>query len=179
MSDELSEQAVESSAIGGWRVKAVFAEQDGRLTHELHLVSGESVRPLLRSLDAPVFQQLYRQGDDALLLTGMGDKRFWSASVAHATDAAGLDFDLACRASAGAAAIQVAYAVASGAEVEEGVAGALRLRTADAREVVLASLAIDGAAACTLRQEEGRLIVSAAQDAAARWAYSFRVADGS
>jgi hypothetical protein len=180
------------SATGGVRVR--FAKEGDRFSHTVERLDEQldgqldRDRPvtLLRSHDAwPVFQELHRQDDPAagpvLFLTGMSDKRYWSACVTRRDDDGEpvIAWDLACRSSLDCRALGVRYSVAEGLQASLVEGGAVALAMGGRKLGELRPSSLGEQPPCGLALEDAAIVITPAVASEAtpieqtRWAFEF------
>jgi hypothetical protein len=154
----------------GCGLQVMFTWLGDRYGHSILGARGAEATPLLEANSAtsrygfpaapPLSEAVKHQTDESrpsLLLTGSGDRNYWSATVTTITDVhfAMATFDFACRQGRHSAPPVVAYRIAHGVKAEVRAAKRdVLLRTADGREFRLwaaaipTSLATENVATC-------------------------------
>lgn len=112
--------ALDQDGIG---LKTIFTWQGGHYTHAIHAAIDGRAMPLLEAASIPPFQEVVTHHGDrwpALLLTGAGDGRYWSATVTSIIDGELplLSFDFACRRRRDGSLPSVAYRLGEGVKVD-------------------------------------------------------------
>ncbi len=173
----------------GRGLRVLFTKEGDRFTHTVEWLDGGRPLGLLRSTGpGPVFQELHQQDDPGaglvLFLTGMADKRYWSACVTRSGEKAVIAWDLACRSSLDCKGLGVEYALAEGVRASLVEGGAMALTMGDKKLGELRPASLGEHPSCGLALTGTAIVITPAVAAEAspteqtRWAFEFGASTG-